>query len=72
MAADWRCYFSEGKQGLLDLVVRLLLDLEKGVNHILTMLFETASSPPELEAVSLNAQEIVGEKVVISFVLFGL
>lgn len=62
VATDWRCYFSDGKQGLLDLVVRLLLHLENGVFHVLSMLFDIASSPDyDLESVSLTAQEIVGK-----------
>ncbi len=61
LASDWWCYFSAGRQGLLELVVRLLLNLENGIYHILTMLFETASlTQPELLSVSLTAQEIIG------------
>lgn len=62
LATDWWCYFSSGRQGLLDLVVHLLLRLENGIYHILTMLFETASlTNPELLSVSLTAQEIIGK-----------
>lgn len=61
LASDWWCYFTSGRQGLRDLVVRLLLRLENGIYHVLTMLFETASiEQPEEISVSLNAQEIVG------------
>lgn len=71
VATDWRCYFSDGKQGLLDLVVRLILYLENGVYHVLMMLFETASSPEyDLESVSLNAQEIVGMDSLLPVDLF--
>lgn len=61
LASDWWCYFSNGRQGLLDLVVRLLLNLENSIYHLLTMLLDTASlSELELLSVSLTAQEIIG------------
>lgn len=70
LATDWWCYFNNGRQGLLDLVVHLLLYLENGIYHILTMLFETASlKQPELQSVAITAQEIVGEKLVIIYQL---
>lgn len=63
LASDWWCYFSNGRQGLLDLVVRLLLNLENSIYHILTMLLDTASlSEPELLSVSMTAQEIIGNQ----------
>lgn len=66
LASDWWCYFSNGRQGLLDLVVRLLLNLENSIYHILTMLFDTASlSEPDLLTVSFSAQEIIG-KILLS------